>query len=433
MRAGSRTQSPAAAPHRPGERRRPPAGRLWRWFSRPLLPTRRLSIDATFTLIAALNGIVLAYLLVSALQALSSSGGANAPVVLSLVLTVLLALLAGLSFLILKRRIVAPIRRLLREAHLIQSDDPDGFFSIAGQDEISLLASGFNQVLARMRQALADLDASNRQLIEARRQIEDSLDYGSVLQRAILPDVELAELFGPGHALLWLPRDQVGGDWYLVHRQGDRALVGVGDCAGHGVSGAMMTMLARAALDRAIEEVGLESPAALLHRCDGVLRTLLGGADSSRAVATSMDLALLLLDPQASELRFAGARIGLYWSDGRNLEHCRGSARSLAESRAGVFEDRRIPWLSGTTYTLCSDGLLDQSGGPAGFSLGREGLERWLLDLAAESPERQQQSLRERLEAFQGACPQRDDITLLSFQIPPAMARRARQDSGEER
>lgn len=392
---------------------------LWRRATRPLGPSRRLSIEATFTLIGLLNGLVLLYLLAAALRQLAIAGGGDAAAVLTVLLTLLLAVLAGLSYLILRRRIVVPIRRLLREARLIHSDNPDGFFSIAGEDEISLLASGFNAVLARMRQALADLDASNRDLLTARRQIEGSLDYANILQRAILPDRDLRELFGSEHGLLWLPRDSVGGDWYLAHRQGQRALLGVADCAGHGVSGAMMTMLARAALDRAIEEGGLSSPAALLDRTDTVLRGLLGEADSSRVVATSMDLALVLVDLEARRLRFAGARLGLYWSDGQSVGHQRGAQRSIAESRAGQFEDHDLPWRPGTTYTLSTDGLLDQNGGSSGFSLGRERFERWLLELAPVEPARQQDLLRQWLREFQGEQPQRDDITLLCFRLPP--------------
>lgn len=419
VRAHSRSRSPAAPP--PRSRRNSAARllsrRIRRLLTRPLLPSRRLTIHGTFTLIAALNGFVLAYLLVSSLQALAVSGLANPAVVLSLSLTVLLALLAGLSYLIIRRRIVAPIRRLLSEALWIQREDPAGVFSIVGEDEISTLAAGFNEVLRCMRQALMDLDASNRDLLAAREQIEASLAYASLLQRSILPAQELAELFGEQHGLLWLPRDRVGGDWYLVHRAGPRLLLGVGDCAGHGVSGAMMTMLARAALDRAISELGVDSPAALLHRTDAVLRGLLGDADRSEAVATSMDLGLVSLDRQRGDLRFAGARIGLYWSDGQRIEHQRGAPRSLAETRAVRYEDHMIPLLPAGTYTLCSDGLLDQSGGASGFSLGRQGLEQWLLAVAADPPQRQVRRLQERLGAFRGSQPQRDDITLLCFRF----------------
>ncbi|MFM7267982.1 MAG: SpoIIE family protein phosphatase [Cyanobium sp.] len=365
-------------PPQPWRRR---AGRLQRLATRPLGPSRQLSIEATFTLITLINASVLLYLLGAAIGSLRLSGSGDGPVVVTLSLTVLLAVLAALSYLILRQRIVGPIRRLLREARLIHGDEPDRFFSTAGEDEISLLAAGFNAVLTRMRQALRDLDGSNQQLRSARQQIESSLSYANVLQRSVLPDRELQEIFGSDHCLLWLPRDSVGGDCYMAHRSGPLALMGVGDCAGHGVSGAMMAMLARAAFDRAIQDEGLHSPAALLQRTDAVLRTLLGEADSSRAVATTMDLGLVLLDLERQCLRFAGARIALHWSDGERLGCQRGVQRSLGESRVARVEDHPIPLDPAFTYTLSTDGLLDQAGGASGFCLGRERFEQWRVSL----------------------------------------------------
>lgn len=382
-------------------------------------PARRLSIEATFTLIAAINGIVLAYLLATAVRVLRVSGGGERQVVVSLALTVLLAVLAVLSYLILKRRIVGPIRRLLRESRQIRTEDPSSFFSTPGEDEISRLALGFNQVLRGMRQALADRDASNRDLLAARHQIDSSLRYANILQRSILPDRQLQESLGTEQAVLWLPRDSVGGDCYLVHRQAGQDLVGVADCAGHGVSGAMMTMLAQAALDRAIFERGLASPGALLESTDQALRLLLGEADSSRDVATSVDLALVVIDRPQRQLRFAGARIGLYWSDGRSIGHQPGGGRSLGDSRPGSFTDHTIPLEPCTTYTLSTDGLLDQGGGPEGFCLGRERFTQWLLELAPLPPAEQIRQVQQRLEQFRGPHPQRDDITLLAFRMPP--------------
>lgn len=234
----------------------------------------------------------------------------------------------------------------------------------------------------------------------------------------MLPDRELQEIFGSYHCLLWLPRDSVGGDCYVAHRSGPLALVGVGDCAGHGVSGAMMAMLASAALDRAIQEKGLHSPAALLQRTDAVLRMLLGKADRSRAVATTMDLGLVLLDLERQCLRFAGARIALHWSDGERLGCQRGVQSSLGESHVARVEDHPIPLDPAFTYTLSTDGLLDQAGGAEGFCLGRERFEQWLRELAPLSASEQRQSLQDRLDAFRAGLLQGDDITLLSFRFP---------------
>jgi serine phosphatase RsbU (regulator of sigma subunit) len=387
-----------------------------RWRGRR---SRNLSIQGSFSLIAFINAVVLGYLLLQSVKLLNHSGGNNPGEVVNLLLTALLSVLALLSFLIIRGRIVQPIRQLLQESQRIQADRSQGFFSSSGSDEISGLAQGFNGVLGTMRQAMDDLAISHRALLEAQGQINASLHYASILQRAILPDTELEVNFGAAHGLLWLPRDRVGGDFYLVQRQGQRVLVGVADCAGHGVAGAMMTMLARAGVDRAIQELGIHSPAALLARTDQEMRGLLGGAGSSRAVATSMDMALVLIDPLEGWLRFSGARLGLHWCDGVRLGKLRGGNRSLGESRAGRYEDAQIALEAGVTYTLSTDGLIDQSGEADGFSLGYARFERWLGELAPLAPAEQLRHLQQKLTRFRGRQPQRDDITVLSFQPPP--------------
>ena len=107
--------------------------------------------------------------------------------------------------------------------------------TIRSNDEISKLAKTFNMVLVKMRQALIAGEASDQQLLEANRQIEASINYAGLLQRSILPDRQLQDTFGSNHFILWLPRDTVGGDYYIFHTDGGHCLAGVADCAGHGV------------------------------------------------------------------------------------------------------------------------------------------------------------------------------------------------------
>lgn len=382
-------------------------------------PSRRTvaSIQRIFTLITLVNGLVLLYLVIAAIQLLRVPGNRSAEIYVSLILTLLLVILAVLSYQIIARRIIQPIARLVREASAIETDDMHSLLTIRSNDEISRLAQAFNAVLARMRQALVAGEASNQQLLEANRQIEASINYAGLLQRSILPDRQLQETFGSDHFILWLPRDTVGGDYYIFHSDGGHCLAGVADCAGHGVSGAMMTMLARAGIDRSIMEVGITSPAAILSCTDTAMRTLLHGARLSKSIATSMDIGLVRLDFEARSLRFAGAKISLYWSNGETMNMLRGDNRAICDHRVGAYNDHDIPLLPDCTYYLTTDGLLDQSGGEHGFSLGSQQFTEWLIRLARQPLEQQRQSLTEALDTFRGSHPQRDDITILSFRF----------------
>ena len=399
------------------QQRRRSTGLLRRLRHSALRPRGQLSIEQTFRTIALINGIVLVYLIVIAAQQLRSSATNMPAQIVTFSLTILLAILAYLSYRIIDMRVVTPLSQLARQAKRIESGDSESLLMVDSDDEIKHLAHAFNLVLTNMRQAYQQLDQSNSELRSANQQIADSIRYAGILQRSILPDHQLKDTFGDRHFVLWEPKDIVGGDYYLFHSDGGRCLTGVADCAGHGVPGAMMTMMARVGVDRSIQEVGISSPAAVLHTIDASLREILSEDRATRSIATSMDMGLVLLDFTARRLRFAGARISLYWSNGIELHSISGDNRALCDRRRGSYHDHDLPLLSGFTYYLSTDGYLDQAGGEDGFAVGNERFADWLMEHARKPLPDQQQAFSESLSRFRGDYPQRDDITILSFRF----------------
>jgi phosphoserine phosphatase RsbU/P len=389
-------------------------------MARRAQPTgRALSIQQIFVLLAVLNGIVVASLLLSAWQLLQDQTSGEQHAAITIFLALLLVLGLGISYRIVAVRVIRPLGRLVRQSDALAWDQQqeDALLDVQGNDEIAKLARAFNGVLVRQRQAIGQLDSANRQLRDMNKQIDDSIRYAALLQKSILPDRQLRECFGGEFFVLWQPRDTVGGDYYVFHGDGERCLAGVADCAGHGVSGAMMTMLARAGLDRSIQQVGIESPAQVLQAINASMHGVLGEARGTQAIATSMDAGLVYLDLQARILRFAGARISLYWSDGRTVEMAKADSRSLWDRHSGSYSDHTIPLAREFTYYLATDGLFDQAGGDHGFGLGSDRFQGWLLDHATKPLEQQHEVFSHSLLTFMGDHPQRDDITILSFRV----------------
>jgi len=383
-------------------------------------PRRRaLSIQQIFLLLGSLNGIVLATLLVTSWRLLQETGSVRAHASITLFLGGLLVINLAISSVIVSQRVIRPLRRLVRESHAIAVDEgTDGaLLRVVGTDEVARLADAFNGVLHRQRQAFEQLDLANQRLRDVNKQVDDSIRYAALLQRSILPDRQLSERFGSDHFVLWQPRDTVGGDYYVFHDDGNRCLAGVADCAGHGVPGAMMTMLARAGIDRFIQQLGIDSPAAVLQATNAGMHLVLSEAQLSRALATSMDVGLVLLDFDAEILRFAGAKISLYWSDGETVEMVKGDNRSLWDRRTGVYQDHEMPLRRGFTYYMATDGVFDQAGGDHGFGLGTERFCQWLLDHASKPLAEQHDAFTRSISDFRGEHPQRDDITMFSFRV----------------
>jgi serine phosphatase RsbU (regulator of sigma subunit) len=378
-----------------------------------------LTIQQIFLLLAVLNGVVVASLLLSAWQLLRDPTSSLQHAATTIFLALLLVLGLGISYRIVAVRVIRPLSRLVQQSDALAASHSkeDALLGVHGNDEIARLAHAFNGVLVRQRLAIEQLDSANHRLREMNKQIEDSIRYAALLQKSILPDRQLSESFGEQYFVLWQPRDTVGGDYYVFHGDGSRCLAGVADCAGHGVSGAMMTMLARAGLDRSIQQVGMESPAEVLQATNSSMHGVLGEAQITQALATSMDAGLVFLDLEQRILRFAGARISLYWSDGTSVAMARAENRSLWDRRAGIYRDHTIPLASKYTYYLATDGVFDQAGGDDGFGLGSDRFERWLLDHATKPLHQQHQAFSESLARFMGDHPQRDDITILSFRV----------------
>ncbi|WP_304639218.1 biofilm regulation protein phosphatase SiaA [Pseudomonas sp.] len=327
-----------------------------------------------------------------------------------------------------ERLLLKPLRQLRQGAQALAAGEYDVKMPSSRDDEIGELSTAFGvmaqkvrdhtqQLELRVSERTRELEQANREMASAHKKIDDSIDYASLIQRSILPNRELVNMLGERHAVLWRPRDVVGGDFYIFRNAGGKCLFGVVDCAGHGVPGALMTMLAHAALDQAISDCGLNDPAAILTRTDDIVRSMLGESRESQALATNMDVGLALVDLDQRRLVFAGAKIALYFSDGVEVRQLPGARRALGDKRRGEYANHELPLQAGQTFYLCTDGFLDQAGGEEGFGFGNGRFAEMLRAHASLPLAEQSKAFSSTLAAYQGEYPQRDDITMLCFRF----------------
>ncbi|MCM2320257.1 MAG: biofilm regulation protein phosphatase SiaA [Pseudomonas sp.] len=346
---------------------------------------------------------------------------------LGTLVVLLAALLLGFAYAV-DRLLLQPLRSLKHSAKAIAAGHYDTRLPPARGDEIGELSAAFASMAAqvhrhtvelegRVRERTHALEQANREMAAAHKQIDDSIDYASLIQRAVLPDRQLAASLGEHHFVLWKPRDVVGGDFYVYRERADGYLLGVVDCAGHGVPGALMTMLAQAAIDHAIGVAGVDDPAAILRETDRTVRGMLREEQVSRVLATNMDAGLVWVDPGGRKLRFAGAKIALFASDGSEVREFKGARRALADKRQGDYANLEIELPPGWTFYLCTDGFLDQAGGEHGFGFGNRRFTELLREHARRPLAEQADLFVASLAAYQGELPQRDDITILSFRF----------------
>lgn len=324
--------------------------------------------------------------------------------------------------------IVRPLKGLQQSAKAIAAGHYEVALPASRDDEIGELTQAFSSMADQVSQHTQQLEGkvlertqaleqANREMVAAHKKIDDSIDYASLIQRAILPDRQLNASLGEHQFVLWKPRDTVGGDFYVYRENANGYLLGVFDCAGHGVPGALMTMLARAAIDHAIGVAGEQDPAAILRETDLALRGMLGDAQLSRALATNTDAGLVWVDRNQQQLLFAGAKIGLFATDGEAVQELHSGRRALGDKRQGEYQNCALTLMPGWTYYMCTDGFLDQAGGEQGFGFGNRRFTAMLREHAHRPLAEQAQLFAENLALYQGGLPQRDDITVLSFRF----------------
>lgn len=349
----------------------------------------------------------------------------------------LLATIVLVSWL-LNRLVLTRLARLTGHTRAVAAGRYDSALSVDRPDEIGELTTAFNQMTVTIADYTQNLEAkvnsrtqllqeSNALLAASNRKVMDSIEYARLIQSALLPKpAEMARLFAD-HGVLWLPRDVVGGDFYALYADGaDGCLLAVGDCTGHGVPGAFMTMAAKALLDRAVATRGMDDPAALLDELDRGLETLLAGGQAGGS-DNGLDLALLHLAPGRGALRFAGARLALWLvhDDGR-LEAYKGERRSLGYRRgnAPAFTNQPVTLAPGARYYLFTDGILDQNGGARGVAFGRSRLAETLARAPDVPLAAQIAALQALLHEYRNGLPQRDDITLVGVSLArPSLSR----------
>jgi serine phosphatase RsbU (regulator of sigma subunit) len=290
----------------------------------------------------------------------------------------------------------------------------DGFI-VTRQGRFVGLASGF-QLLG----AVAEMQA------EKNRQIMQSIEYASVIQQAMLrASRDALSAMSPDAALVWEPRDVVGGDFYHFASFPDGWFGAIADCTGHGVPGAFMTLLASASLSQALERIGPRDPAALLAALNRNVKGLLGqvhGTGESPQSNDGFDAAFFWFDAGQRRLYFSGARIALYIlrPDADHFE-------SIAGERMGVgYVDsladyawalNTIALPQGSLLFVTTDGLVDQIGGPRKIAFGRRRAHDLIIENRAQPLSAISAGLQRALADWQGAQVRRDDLTLFFARV----------------
>ena len=289
------------------------------------------------------------------------------------------------------------------------------------------------------------LEEKNR-VIEAKNQdIMDSMRYAQRIQGAILPPVALAQQTLGDAFVLFRPKELVSGDFYWIREQADQVLFAAVDCTGHGVPGAMVSMVGHNQLNRTVVEFGLSHPGEILGKLNELVQEVFHNEES--ALSDGMDLALCAYQPSSRTIEFAGANNPMYIvrhhgdstpepivadiasivavNGSWHLQEVKGTKRPIGphQSEPG-YANHRLQLQSGDSVYLFSDGFADQFGGVSAASRQRGGkkfkygaFRKLLLSIQDQPMDKQQSILNETIESWMGELEQLDDISVIGMKV----------------
>lgn len=277
---------------------------------------------------------------------------------------------------------------------------------------------------AETERAFHRLDHAHRDLEKANHLVLESIRYARRIQTATLPDKNaLGDAVRDIH-VCWEPLHLVGGDYFWLERFGDRSVLFVADCTGHGVPGAFLTLVVASSLDRILHEMGGDrardplSPAAILDELDVMVRNWLRTDAPDGEADDGLDAAVCVWDRAARTLTFAGAGLPLIYVHEGEAHEIRGARGGLGYRRtpgAAQPQDTTLTVHPDMRFYLLTDGVPDHMGGEPRRLLGRRRL-RGIIARNSHLPMAEQiHHIQHELERYRGSEPRRDDMTLIGF------------------
>ncbi|MBA3682359.1 MAG: tetratricopeptide repeat protein [Bacteroidetes bacterium] len=270
---------------------------------------------------------------------------------------------------------------------------------------------------------------------EKQKEITDSINYAKRIQEAILPTVSDINKHFPSNFVYYKPKDIVAGDFYWMHTTNDHVFIAAADSTGHGVPGAMVSIVCSNALDKAVKDFGLTKPGEILDKTtDLVVEAFVKNGEVTKGemgeeIKDGMDISLLCIDKKNKKVFWSGANNQLWYvAPELIISPAQGVFREMKEIKADKqpigrndhrkeFTTHEIPYEEGTVFYLMTDGYADQFGGPKGKKFKYKNLELLLTEHCALTLPDQKNNLSAIFDSWRSGHEQVDDVTILGIQI----------------
>lgn len=250
------------------------------------------------------------------------------------------------------------------------------------------------------------------------KDITDSINYAQRIQSAILPEWEEVKKYFPESFVLYKPRDIISGDFYWFAEKQNHVMLAACDCTGHGVPGALMSMIGNSLLHQITNEKIINNPSSILHELDKELSKALHQHGVEGESHDGMDMAFIEIDKPKSVLRYAGANRPIYIV--RNKELFEISPDKYPIGGYGLekkFNTKMESLFTGDVLYLFSDGYADQFGGTDGKKFMTKNLKKLFVSIHDKPISEQKVVIEKTFGNWKADREQLDDVLVIGLKI----------------
>ncbi len=297
---------------------------------------------------------------------------------------------------------------------------PEGLFILSMDITESKMAS---KVLEKkVQERTAEVKAQKSIIEEKNKNILESITYARRLQEAMMPSLTLIETHLPQSFVFYQPKDIVSGDFYWFippQSDEDHLIIAACDCTGHGVPGALVSVVCQNALNMAVRELNDADPGMILDRtCHLVFDTF---QKNGFSVHDGMDISLIsmLPDDDRVTIKWAGANNPLWYIEDVCLKEIEPDKQAIGRgySKPRPFKTTTLSLKRGTAIYLFSDGFADQFGGLKNKKFTYKQLKEKLTQISPLTMDLQKKELEKTFNQWKSDQEQIDDVLVLGFRL----------------
>lgn len=252
-----------------------------------------------------------------------------------------------------------------------------------------------------------------------KKELTDSITYASRIQSSLMPGSELFKKSFSDYFILNKPKDIVSGDFYWISVKGNKTVVAVSDCTGHGVPGAFMSILGTGLLNEIVNELNIVQPNRILNNLREMVIKSLAQSGGDNETMDGMDIALITIDREKQTLQYSGANNSLIKIRNNNLSEIRGDRMPVGSYLITdkPFTNHEIEINAKDSIYLFSDGYKDQYGWRNNRKLKHNKFLEFLLSIQNVPMKAQKILLENNLKNWMGDLEQIDDILVVGMQV----------------